>query len=240
MSWICPNCNCNNTNINELCANYNCRTVRPTPRTLDEFDELLREVRLHESRCATQSNSSPAWNVLSTEVAFFIRDYENGKTYMTPEEQLFADLFQKHINILHPYVKDMDLLEIRAYREKLSLIAKEAKAGVYAADQAEKEVIKKRGSADDKPTGFQRSLNTDETTTKAINTIKDRQKRMSKTEKIQAGLEKLGISMADAAKLMSAGTILGRIKQKASELDGVKTVVEESTPVFNPFAKKEG
>lgn len=170
-----------------------------------------------------------------------IKHLIDGDKPMTPEEQLFADFFNKHINILHQYVIDMDLLEIRAYREKLSLIAKEAKAGIYAADEAEKEILKKK-NGDNKPKGFARSLNTDDTTTDAINIVRERQKRLTKQEKIQAKLEKLGISSVDAAKLMSAGTILGKFKSKTKIINEQKEPEKPDSckpRLFNPFEKKE-
>lgn len=168
-----------------------------------------------------------------------IREYHiiNGAQKVTLQEELFAELFTKHINILHPWVKDMDILEIRAYRERMSLIAMEGKAAVYAADQAEKEVIK--GKKITGPRGFEKSVNTDESTTNAINTIKERQKRMSKAEKIQEGLEKLGISTADAAKLMSAGTMLARLKNKSVEEIKATEVTPGEPMKFNPFKKEE-
>jgi len=153
----------------------------------------------------------------------------NGVSEMTPQEELFSQLFN-HEKIL---VKDMELLELRAHREELSKIAFEARARLTAVDDEER--TRKKKFNEGKPTGFERSLNIDETATNAINAIKERQKRMSKTEKIQAGLEKLGISTADAAKLMSAGAILGRMKSKQSETKTEKTREEKA---FNPFEKK--
>ena len=48
-------------------------------------------------------------------------------------------------------------------------------------------------------------------------------------------------SAADAEKLMSAGTILGRIQKIKSETstDSTSSTSEVSKPVFNPFEKKE-
>jgi hypothetical protein len=148
---------------------------------------------------------------------------------MTPQEELFADLFNGYKT--KPSVNEMSDLELRAHREELMKIAFEAKAYTYAVD----EILKER-----KPKGvqgFARSLNVDDAATDAINTIKERQKRLTKTEKIQAGLEKLGISSADAAKLMSAGTILGRLKSAKPETV-VETITEPNKPIFNPFEKK--
>jgi len=155
---------------------------------------------------------------------------------MTPQEELFAQLFN-HEKLL---VKDMDTLTLRAHREELAKIAFEARARLTAAD--DEESGRKKKAAPTGAKGFARSVNTDETTTNAINTVKERQKRMTAAEKVQASLEKLGISTADAEKLMSAGTILARIKDKKSQdiLTGKnEAVVEAAEPksLFNPFAK---
>lgn len=172
---------------------------------------------------------------------YFIRDIrinyitcEPKASKMTPQEELFSKLFN-HEKVL---VRDMDMLTLRAHREELSKIAFEAKARLTAVDDEEK--IRKNKFTDGKPTGFQRSVNTDETTTAAINTIKERQKKLTKTEKLQAGLEKLGISSADASKLMQAGTILARLKNPSplAKEEITKSASEASKPIFNPFEKK--
>jgi hypothetical protein len=166
-----------------------------------------------------------------------IRHISQGDKTVTPQEELFAELFN-HEKIL---VKDMDILELRAHREELAKIAFEARARLTAVDD-EDNSRKKSKSSENKPSGFERSLNVDDTATDAINTIRERQKRLTKSEKIQAGLEKLGISASDASKLMSAGAILGRLKSKQS-VEGVSkddsVEVSESKPIFNPFEKKE-
>ena len=234
MSWICSKCGINNVNANERCARHGCGIDR-TKIEDDKFDDLLREARLFESRCEInqyQHQTIPEINVVNIIAAIFIRNRElDGTTIMTPQEELFSQLFN-HEKLL---VKDMEILELRAHREELSKIAFEARARLTAVDDEERGRKKKNGEV----RGFERSLNTDETSTNAINTIKDRQKRMSKVEKIQAGLEKLGISTADAAKLMSAGTILGRIKNAKGLIESPKTE-NPSAPIFNPFEKKEG
>lgn len=155
----------------------------------------------------------------------------HGDKTVTPQEELFSQLFN-HEKIL---VRDMDVLTLRAHREELAKIAFEARARLTAVDDEDN--TRKKKANDDKPKGFERSVNTDETTTNAINAIKDRQKRLTKQEKIQAGLEKLGISTADATKLMTAGVILGRLKNKEAEKPAEPT--SETKPLFNPFAKKE-
>jgi hypothetical protein len=160
-----------------------------------------------------------------------VREVSERIIEMTPQEELFSQLFN-HEKIL---VKDMEILELRAHREELAKIAFEARARLTAVDDEERG----RKKSEREVRGFERSLNTDEATTNAINAIKDRQKRMTKMEKIQAGLEKLGISTSDATKLMSAGAILGRIKNKSVEAVSKQDSVEESKPLFNPFEKKQ-
>lgn len=172
---------------------------------------------------------------------YFIREIRiehitiRGLPRMTPQEELFAELFN-HEKIL---VKDMQTLELRAHREELAKIAFEARARLTAVDDEDNN--RKKVNSDSKPRGFERSLNTDETTTNAINRIKDRQTRMSKAEKIQAGLEKLGISTADAEAIMSAGVIKARLSNKTS--DEAKAIEPkpfdpEGAKKFNPFEKK--
>jgi hypothetical protein len=150
---------------------------------------------------------------------------------MTPQEELFKTLFN-HEKVL---VKDMDILTLRAHREELAKIAFEARARLTAVDDEEKG-RKKKADGNGKPTGFSRNLNTDEATTDAINAVKDRQKRMSKNDKIIEGLIKLGYSREDAEKKMTAGTILGRLKNIKSE-QATEQTTEEKKPLFNPFAK---
>lgn len=189
---------------------------------------------------------------------YFIREIRishitDGAKTVTPQEELFAQLFN-HEKLL---VKDMDTLTLRAHREELAKIAFEARARLTAVDD-EDNGRKKKANSDGKPKGFSRSVNTDETTTNAINTVKERQKRMTAAEKVQASLEKLGISTADAEKLMSAGTILAKIKGKGDKAEEiikgneirsplsqengfvlVTPKVEAPKAIFNPFAKKD-
>jgi len=154
---------------------------------------------------------------------------------MTPQEELFAKLFN-HEKVL---VKNMDLLTLRAHREELCKIAFEARARITAVDEIEREFKKKHN----KIQGFERSINTNEMATNAINAIKERQKRMSKVERILEGLkrtyENSGMSpteaQREAERVMSAGTILAR--SKTSEEQKEKQAIPKSI-TFNPFAKK--
>jgi hypothetical protein len=197
--WICSNCNEELGDYNGWC----------------EYCWINKQIKVYNSDC------------------YYIRDIRidilaDGAKPMTPQEQLFSELFN-HETIL---VSNMSLLELRAHREELAKIAFEARARLSAVDEVERKAKKKDGQ----PIGFARSINADDTATNAINTIKERQKRMSKQEKILKGLEALGIDTAEAQKLMSSGTILAKFKQKVEE---VKTASEETKPVFNPFAKIE-
>ena len=148
------------------------------------------------------------------------------KATMTPKEELFAKLFA-HEKVL---VKDMDVLVLRAHIEELSRIAFEARARLTAADDEEKERTKKQKAAG-KPSGFERSLNVDEVGSNAINAIKDRTAKLTKRDKVIAGLVAMGMTPADAEKLMSAGTILAHVKAKAAVDGAVKT----TSPLVNPF-----
>ena len=202
----------------------------------DAYDILLQDIR-----------TDRFYKTLDINKQYYEHLYSRRTSPMTPEEQLFADFFQKHINILHPYVQDMDILEIRAYREKMALIAKEGKAAVYAADKAEQEVKKAKNNSVKNANlpGFERSLQQDGVTSDAINTIKDRQKRLSKQEKLHKMLMDIpGMSAAEASQMLSNTELLKRFKNKnqgedLEKLKAEKVIQEENNkPMFNPFEKK--
>ena len=220
MTWICPVCSEELGNYNaycEYCKHSNSIIYNP-----DRY--YIREIRIYHIQKDIQMSEEKG---LSGEE---LLDSIESNERMTPQEKLFAKLFY-HETML---VKDMDTLTLRAHIEDLSKIAFEARARHGAATTEDG----RRKNKDNKPKGFERSLNTDETTTNAINTIKDRQKRLTKQEKIQAGLEKLGISSTHAVELLQAGTILVRLKNKTpEEIEAMRPKIGE--PVFNPFEKKE-
>jgi hypothetical protein len=153
---------------------------------------------------------------------------------MTPQEKLHAKLFY-HETLL---VKDMDTLTLRAHIEELSHIAFEARARHGAATAEEH----KRAKGDKKAQGFQRSLNTDPTTSDAINIIKERQKKLTKAEQLKKNLEQIYKDMglanaaAEAEKVMSARNIAGVVKAPNS----TPIPVEPKGPgvISNPFARK--
>lgn len=233
MTWIC-HCGLTNVNANTYCAAciftnpQNSRKPSVENETPDSYDELLQHVRSHTERDRLG---------FSTEDIYLFSRKDNP---MTPQEELFSQLFN-HEKIL---VKDMEMLELRAHREQLVKIAFEAKVRLSAVDDTEKE--RRNKSNVGKPTGFSRSVNIDESTTNAINNIKERKQRMTKTEKITAGLielfEKSGMSKEDATKeattRMSAGEIIKQVRVK-EQLDKDAIEKENEVKVFNPFAKKE-
>jgi hypothetical protein len=151
---------------------------------------------------------------------------------MTPQEELFSQLFN-HEKLL---VKDMDILTLRAHREELAKIAFEARARLTAADDEENDRKKKNSPG---PRGFERSLNIDETTSNAINTLKERQKKLTKSEKIREGLIKLGIDPDAADKIMSAKNILSQVTKVQNHSNPESEKQSEPTQqIFNPFEKK--
>jgi hypothetical protein len=167
----------------------------------------------------------------------------NKENIVTPQEELFAKFF----NAEKVLVKDMDVLALRAHREELSKIAFEARARLTAVDDEERA---RKPKKDGKATGFSASLEPDSIASDAINTVRDRQKRLTKQEKLLENLKRLGIDTKDAESIMSSGKIKAHLdsKEKAEAAssavqghgDDHKQAVEmPSKEFFNPFAKKE-
>lgn len=215
MAWFCPQCNTNNVNLNLRCVYCYVRNRVITLRIkdfepFDELDEIISERRLKK---------------LDKITGF----YFTGNETMTPQEELFSKFFN-HEKIL---VSTMNTLELRAHREELVKIAFEARARITADDDEEKN---RRPKNDGKPTGFARSVNGDTATSELINTVKVRQKGLTKKEKLIEGLIKLGYSRSDAEKKMTAGELLGKFKNQIVENEN--KIKEESKPFTNPFLKK--
>jgi len=192
MSWICT-CLLTNVNANTQCADFNCRKQRPASQNEDEFDLLLQDVKRYRKYKEHDINIS--------EFNYYYRR-KDGEA-VTPEEQLFADLFNHETKL----VCDMDTLTLRAHIEELSKIAKEAKVRYYAASEEDKK--RKKTSNDNKPTGFARNLNIDEVASDALNAIKGRRDKLTKMEKIRKNLIEMGMDPADADKIMSAKNFAG-------------------------------
>lgn len=160
---------------------------------------------------------------------------------MTPQEELHAKLFNSEVEL----VKDMDLLTLRAHREELAKIAFEARARLGADD----EVIKSKEKKDkgDKPRGFSRNLQMDDISSNAINNITERQRKLSKDEKmIERMRTKLGISEEYIqSTIMSNMNIHKQIQAKEieaakAETKAAKAVEPANNSVCaNPFAIKK-
>lgn len=148
---------------------------------------------------------------------------------LTPQEELFATLFNGYKT--KPAVVAMTDLELHAHREELCEIAFKARAHIGAVD----EIIKERKPKQEKY--FHRSIEGDSTSSDAINIVKERQARLTKREKIIEGLVKLGYTQADAEKKMSAGALLGMLKNKEENKTEEKKE-EPKQPLFNPFKKE--
>jgi hypothetical protein len=213
MSWICPICGVNNVNVNKFCANASHKKVERS-ETFEPFDSIDEIISLHRIR---------------------LIDRLIGEL-MTPQEELFSKLFN-HEKLL---VKDMDLLTLRAHREELAQMAYEARARLSAVDDEEKSRKKKNGPQG--PTGFQRSLNIDDVTSDAINNVKERQKKLTRSESVRAGLLKI-MSVEDADKAMAARNISDKVrvqnhtKPAASSTEN-KPTESKTLPFVNPFEKK--
>lgn len=168
--------------------------------------------------------------------------YEGKEIFkMTPQEEMFMRLFNSKVEL----VKDMDVLQLRAHREKLAETIKDAKVSIQATDKVISEKTKK-----DKGQGFQTSLTIDEASTDAINTIKERQKKLTKMEKVMEGLIAMGIDPKDAQSMTSNSAIADQRAKKdgvkpfvptpIAHVDDAPAIVEEKKPFSNPFAKKIG
>ncbi len=107
---------------------------------------------------------------------------------MTPSEQLFAGFFQNEKSI----VPDMDDSQLEEHISALEQIALEARARLYAAEDEKRE----RKSKNKK---FTVSGDNETLTTNAINAISERNKKLSKREKMIENLIKsIGCSRSEA------------------------------------------
>lgn len=128
---------------------------------------------------------------------------------MTQQEELFAKLYN-HQKVL---VKDMDHIQIREHREELQQIAFEAKARLSATDDELRERKAKTNNKEWLVTDTTPNINVSE----SINAVKLRTVRMSKMDKIRAGLKDAGIE-EDTIKEM-----VRNLEQRATNKD-LKTI----------------
>lgn len=158
-----------------------------------------------------------------------------GEERMTPQEELFAKFFNHEAQL----VSSMGMLELRAHREELAQIAFEARARLTAIDKEESKRKSKGG-----PEGFKRDVNVDDTTSDAINAVKNRQKRLDKKEKVRQSLLDLGVDPAEVEAIMMARNIREQVtKPKAAPSQPevtipIQPIVNPETAGFvNPFIK---
>ncbi len=212
MSWLCPICKGKTVNACEYCPSCKSRgKLSERPKEIDLSILDSYDILIEEIQTNKIYKSLEINYTEYERINKNMNDNENGRI-LTEDEELYKILFN-HETIL---VKDMDTITFRAHLEELQKIAKEAK-------------------------GFSPSINADPLAHDAINTVKDRQKRLTAKEKIEAGLIALGIDPKAAASLMSAGTIKARLEDKNKEDFKTKKEEpkeEEKKPFFNPFQKK--
>lgn len=219
--WACPKCDYINEDSRPACdgclARYDTFRITLKPNyNIEDYDYDI-EHNIFLLRC--------------NRLDYLIGIRREGENIMTPQEELFAGFFRDE-KVL---VKDMGILELRAHREELAKIAFEARARLTAVDDEERD-RKAKARKDGKPTGFSTSLQTDELTTNAINKIKERQRKLTKQEKLLEGMKKLGIDSRDAEKIMSAGSILARVRQSEAQKNAEP---EPARNFLNPFAPKD-
>ena len=153
---------------------------------------------------------------------------------MTPQEELHAKLFNHEVQL----VKDMDVLQLRAHREELAKIAFEARARLGATD----EVLKTKEKKSPKAPGFSRSLQMDDVSSDAINSINEHQKKLTKDEKMIERMRKMGISEEYIQSTIMSNMKIHKQIQKENIIEGQKKL-EASKPILtqavNPFAVKK-
>lgn len=156
---------------------------------------------------------------------------------MTPQEEKYLKYYNSH----KVSFAAMTVLERRAHREELSDIAMNARAGLSAITDIDNADKKTHTGV----TGFSRNVNIDETSSDAINAIKDRQKRLSKKDKILSTLTDMGIPQEEAERMLSARNIRDTVsinkpitKPITKPIELLAAVNMEAKIAVNPFAKK--
>ena len=164
---------------------------------------------------------------------------------MTPQEELFAKFFNHETE----FVKDMDVLTLRAHIEELEKCAFEARARLTAATERAKSKKDK-----DSP-GFTRSVQMDDISSNAINQINARKEKLSKKEKDQQKMiEVLGMDPEYVRHLYTNSAIADQKEKERSEgakpkimfpspnaeMKDVIATITEKKPFVNPFDKKTG
>lgn len=159
---------------------------------------------------------------------------------MTPQEELYAGFFKNE----KARIASMTDLELDEHIEELQKITFEARARLDSAKDGQKERRKKAGK------GFAANVQTDELSSNAINAITERNIKLSKREKLIAGLIKQGIDRATAELMVPADKMTkGTAAVTADKLTALNQAVKDATEpavqptipfaISNPFAKTE-
>jgi hypothetical protein len=150
---------------------------------------------------------------------------------MTPNEELHAKFFN-HEAVM---VKDMSDIQLDAHLEELRMVILEARARYSAADGERNKRTNKGGIK-----GFERSIATDVTTSEAINAIENRNKRLSKADKVRKSLEALGLPPEEIEKMMSARNIRDNVSANngKTSISAAPVVQPVQSNFVNPFAPK--
>lgn len=228
--WLCPQCGEENGELNGFCewcyVDRNIKIYNP-----DRY--YIREIKIYHIEKDVMSMNEQEKGKTKEEILAEI-DASN----MTPQEKAHAKFFNHGVFT----VRDMmnDDLAMDAWIEELAAICFEGRSTHQGATAERSRIREKTKRAQ----GFEKSLRTDEASTAALNTIKERQKKLTKAEKVAEGLRQLfgavgehfGVAVdakAEAEKAMSARNMAGVVKSQ-------NHTPIESTPqaTFNPFARK--
>lgn len=190
--WTCPRCTTINVGLNKQCVICLKQAGVFTTRINNEYDEFDSLV----IRCEIYRLDQILWKVKGYNMSEYedkLKKHqeliENGTFQprpMTMQEELHSKLFFHHKFL----VKDMDDLQMEAYREEASKIAFEARVILTVVDDEKKERNKKRKT-------FQVS-DVEDITSEAINKINERQRKLNKDEREIDALEKFGLTKAQA------------------------------------------
>lgn len=160
--------------------------------------------------------------------------YHIGDIRMTPAEEKFRTFFNAELVLVSEMTDDV----LREHIISLSDIAFEAKARLTAADAD----IRER-NAKKKFNSPIKSIEIDDVTTEAINRIGERQKRLSKEEKLIENLMKLpGITREIAQRMISPATQIELATPKTSmqlKEDDSIPAAQAFNPAVKPFASAE-
>lgn len=213
-------------------------------KDLNAEELKLRLFCIEEDFNADSRNFAFLWRLINSKIqnkAFLIalRQPVTAERFnMTPQEQLYADFFKNE----KARISAMNDLELDEHIEELQKITFEARARLDSAKDGQKERRKKANK------GFAASVQSDELSSNAINAITERNIKLSKREKLIAGLMKQGVDRATAELMVPADKMSkGKAAVNAEKLQQALTVTpieekEQPTIPFtysNPFAKTE-